>query len=284
MTVRPAIVAVSLIVLSWADAQKVIQEPQEDPVQAAIREFNRRDSKKPNEVSVVLDPTGDAPAPVKEKKKSEPATDKPADKPKEKPADPSAEEAVLVTGMAPEDSELLTEETAPEDAVSPEPAAEEPAPPPRKGLNVRVEKLQTGTGQIDPAEVKLLAPFPAKPLSTAPAGWRLETSESAPPLTREIELSAGGKITLKVHPHLLVPEADGTGVFNVREPGFNPALGYRQDSTVGAILSNSIRQLDSDSKTLGAAIDNLQQLLVSLPKPEPEPQPEAPSKPATSRK
>lgn len=288
MTARPAIAAVSLIALSWADAQKVIQEPQEDPVQAAIREFNRRDSKKPNEVSVVLEPNGEAPAPEKEMKKSEPASDKPADKsadkPTEKPADPSAEEALLVTGMAPEDSELLTEETAPEDAVSPEPAAEEPAPPSRKGLTVRVEKIQTGTGQIDPAKVKLLAPFPAKPLSTAPAGWRLETSESAPPFTREIELSPGRKITLEVRPHLLVPEADGTGVFNVREPGFNPALGYRQDSTVGAILSNSIRQLDSDSKTLGAAIDNLQQLLVSLPKPEPEPQPEAPSKPATSRK
>jgi hypothetical protein len=283
MTARPAIAAVCLIALSWADAQKVIQEPQEDPVQAAIREFNRRDSKKPNEVSVVLDDTGEPPAPAKEKKTSEPATDKPADKKApEKTADKPAEEAVLVTGLAPEGSELLAEESPPEEAVSPEPAAEEPAPPPRKGLNVRVEKIQTGTGKIDPDEVKLLAPFPAKPLSTAPAGWRLETSESAPPFTRETELSDGTKITLKVRPHLLIPEADGTGVFNVREPGFNPTLGYRQDSTVGAILSNSIRQLDADSKTLGAAIDNLQQLLVSLPKPEP--QPEAPAKPATSRK
>jgi hypothetical protein len=278
MNALPAFAAVSLLALPWAGAQNVIQEPQEDPIQAAIREFSQRDSKKPNEVSVVLDPTGDPPAPVKEMEQPGPATDKPAD------------DAVLVTGLAPQGTELLADGIPPDaDAVSPEPAAEEPAaeappPPPRKGLNVRVEKLQTGTGNIDPAKVKLLAPFPAKPLASAPAGWRLESSESAPPFTREIELSPGKKITLEVRPHLLVPEADGSGVFNVLEPGFDPSLGYRQDTTVGAILSNSIRQLDTDSKTLGAAIDNLQQLLVSLPKPEPEPQPEAPSKPATSRK
>jgi hypothetical protein len=280
MNALPAFAAVSLLTLPWVGAQNVIQEPQEDPVQAAIREFNQRDSKKPNEVSVVLDPVGEPPAPVKE-------TENPESKETEKQESASTnrpEEAVLVTGLPPEGTELLGDGMPPADTVSPEPAAEEPAPPPRKGLNVRVEKLQTGTGNIDPSKVKLLAPFPAKPLATAPAGWRLEYSESAPPFTREIELSPGKKITLEVRPHLLVPETDGTGSFNVLEPGFNPALGYRQDATVGAILSNSIRQLDTDSKTLGAAIDNLQQLLVSLPKPEPEPQPEPPTKPAPRRK
>jgi hypothetical protein len=280
MNALPALAAVSLLASTWVGAQNVIQEPQEDPVQAAIREFNQRDSKKPNEVSVVLDPIGEPPAPVKE-------TEKPESKETEKPESDNTnptDEAVLVTGLPPEGTEHLNEGMPPDDAVSAEPAPDEPAPSPRKGLNVRVEKLQTGTGSIDPSKVKLLAPFPAKPLSTPPAGWRLETSENVPPSTREIELSPGKKITLEVRPHLLVPEADGTGLFNVLEPGFNPSLGYRQDTTVGAILSNSIRQLDTDSKSLGAAIDNLQQLLVSLPKPEPEPQPEAPTKPATRRK
>jgi hypothetical protein len=144
---------------------------------------------------------------------------------------------------------------------------------------VRVEKLQTGTGNIDPSQVKLLAPFPAKPLAQAPAGWRLEASENAPPITREVELSPGNKITLTVRPHLLVPDVNGTSVFNVPEPGFDASLGYRQNATVGAILAHSVRQLEDDSKELGAAIDQLQQLLVSLPKPEPQPEPQPEPKP-----
>jgi hypothetical protein len=85
-----------------------------------------------------------------------------------------------------------------------------------------------------------------------------------------------------VRPHLLVPDANGADVFTIAEPGYESSLGYQQSATVGAILSNSIRQLDDDSKQLGIAIDRLQQLLISLPKPEPEPKPEA--APAPSRK
>jgi len=132
--------------------------------------------------------------------------------------------------------------------------------------------------------VKLSAPFPAKPLSQPPVGWRLDTSDSAPPFTREVEISPGSKITLTIRPHLLVPDADGAQVFTVSEPGYDNALGYQQTATVGAILSESIRQLDEESKQLGTAIDSLQQLLVSLPKPEPLPEPKPETKPAPIRK
>lgn len=170
----------------------------------------------------------------------------------------------------------------------PEPALLEPASPPtpQKGLSVRVEKLQTGTGPIDPSQVKILAPFHAKPLAQPPPGWLLVAAENAPPFTREIELSPGKQITLTVRPHLLIPQTDGSSTFTISEPGFQPALGYRQNTTVGATLSQSIRQLDEDSKAIGTAIDHLQQLLVSLPKSEPPPAPTtAPSPtpdPATS--
>jgi hypothetical protein len=263
MNARPAIAAVTLLTLSWSAAQNVAQEPPEDPVQEAIREFNRQDSGKTNEVTVVADPV------VSETiAKPEPAPGKSAEKP------------VLVTGRPPEGAELAKEED--QTPKVPEMVMEQPASQPQKGLAVHVEKLQTGTGPMDPSKVKLLAPFPAKLLSPAPAGWRLESSENAPPFTREVELSPGKKITLKVRPHLLVPEADGASVFNVSEPGFDNTLGYRQDATVGAVLSTSIRELDEDSKHLGAAIDNLQQLLVSLPKPEPVPAP--PPAPTPNRK
>ena len=225
-------------------AQNVQEEPKVDPVLAAIQEFNRRDQEKPNEVTVVLDPAGLPPA-----------------------------APVLVTGTPPENPAAV-----PDEVLSAE------APKPETGLAVHVEKLQVGKGTIDPAQVKLLAPFPAKPLAETPAGWKLDASGSAPPFTREVELSPGSKITLTIRPHLLVPEADGANVFTISEPGYDNALGYQQTATVGAILANSIGELDDSSRAMGTAIDQLQQLLISLPKPEPQPQPQPEDKPATPRK
>lgn len=245
-----------------AAGQNVRAEPEEDPVQAAIREFNLRDRSKPNEVTVVLDAPDEVP--------------------------PKA--AVLVTGTPPDEAELVNpEENEPaghedeppspaadepdkDSADTAEPAAEELAEPepsaPEKGLSVRVEKLQTGAGRIDPAQVKIAAPFPAKPISRPPAGWKVMDSEQAPELTREVELAPGSTITLTVRPHVLVPDDDGSTVFSVAEPGFDNSLGYAQDATVGAILSQSLLRMDEDSKRLGSVVDHLQQLLVSLPKPE----------------
>lgn len=246
MNARPAIAAITLFGSLFAGGQNVTQEPRPDPVLDAIQEFKQRDKEKPNEVSVVLDAVGKPPAPV----------DAAAPAPVEPPP------PVLVTGKPPEEIDPAVESA------------------PRDGLAVRVEKLHTGNGTIDPSRVKLLAPFPAKPLAQPPAGWRLDASDSAPPFTREVELAPGSKITLTIRPHLLVPEADGANVFAIPEPGYDSPLGYQQTATVGAILSNSIRRLDEDSKQLGAVIDSLQQLVISLPKPEPQPE----AKPATVRK
>ena len=93
---------------------------------------------------------------------------------------------------------------------------------------------------------------------------------SAPPFIRKVELAPGTLITLKIRPHLLVPDATA---FALSEPGFDPALSYNQTQTVSAILANSIQQLDADAKHLGSAIDLLQQLVSSLPHPAPKPQP-----------
>lgn len=184
------------------------------------------------------------------------------------PAAPPPASPVLVTGNPPE---------KPPEAA---PIPPEETPKPESGLAVHVEKLQVGKGTIDPAQVKLLAPFPAKPLAETPTGWKLDASGSAPPFTREVELAPGSKITLTIRPHLLIPDADGANVFTIAEPGYETALGYQQTATVGAILANSIRELDDGSRAIGTAIDSLQQLLISLPKPEPQPE----VKPATLRK
>ena len=267
MNARPAILASFLIGTLLANAQNVIEEPQPDSVLDAIHEFaknNKNTKDKPNEVTVVLDPVGVPPAAVKTESKPDPA---PAEAPKAVVASP-----VLVTGKPPEIAD-------PPPATANDAPAEEPLAKPESGLAVRVEKLQTGKGSVNPSQVKLLAPFPAKPLAQPPAGWKLDPSETAPPFTREVEIAPGSKITLTIHPHVLVPDADGASSFIIPEPGYDSALGYQQTATVGAILSNSLRQLDNDSKQLGDAIDSLQQLLISLPKPE---QPEPEVKPATT--
>lgn len=273
MNARPFLTAIAILGAPLAVAQNVSTgEPQVDPVLDAIQKFNELDKKeKANEVTVVLDAEGESVAPVPAAEEAKPEAVPEEIKP-----------PVLVTGKPPE----AEEQAAPAPAPVAEPAkaivATEEPPRAKDGLSVSVEKLQTGTGSIDPTQVKLLAPFPAKPLAAAPAGWHLDASDSAPPFTREVEISPGTKVTLTIRPHLLVPDADGANVFAIPEPGYDNALGYQQTATVGAILSNSIRQLDEDSKRLGNAIDNLQQLLVSLPKPAEEPQPEA--KPATHHK
>lgn len=251
-----------------AGAQNVKEEPRTDPVQDAIEAFANRD-KKPNEVVVVLEP---------------PAPQKPAE------AVPPAEPApIRVTGNAPHEAavEAVTPAaptTQPVTETQPPQSPARPAPE----LVVRVEKLQTGKGKIDPAQVTLRTPYPAKPLSSTPAGWRLDTSGNAPPFTREVEIAPGSKITLTISPHLLIPDANSENVFAISEPGYDNSLGYQQDATVGAILSNSVRQLDDDSKKLSTAIGSLEQLLISLPQPEPQPaEPAAPAPtptPATTRK
>ena len=264
MNFRPTLVASPMVTLSLALAGSILsaaptarKAPMTDAVRDAIHKFNTRDKSAPNEVTAVLDdveppaaiPVGDGP--------------KPAETPASGPAG-------VITKNPPDATEKATA------------APTQEFPVPETGLAVRVEKLQSGNGTVDPAQVKLTAPFPAKPLAAAPAGWHLDVSDNAPPFTREVEISAGTKITLTIRPHILVPDANGAEVFALSEPGYDHPLGSRQTATVGAVLATSIRQLDEDSKQLSNAIDNLQQLLISLPKPEPRPHLE--TKPATPRK
>ncbi len=232
-TLALAAFALTLASVPRVVSQNVSDGPQSDAVLDAIQEFQNRDKSAPNEVKVVLPPPDSALAhakkAVREVAKSNAKSDAKADA-----------EAVAET-------------------------ATEPSAPP-EDLAVRVEKFQAaGTGAIDPADVKLHAPFPAKPLAQPPAGWVLDANAEVPPFTREIEVSPGTRITLAIRPHVLVPEADGAAAFAVTEPGYDSALGYAQTDTVGAVLSDSLARLDEDSQRLDAAIGNLQQLLISLP-------------------
>jgi hypothetical protein len=163
---------------------------------------------------------------------------------------------VLVTGRPPEGAQIEEPEL-----VIPEP----------EGVTVQVEPGRSDSGKFDAASVKLLAPFPAKPRSQPPSGWRLEHPEDVPSITKEVELKNGTRIPLSIRPHLLVPDADGENVIGVQEPGYDPALGYAQIGTMSAVLATSVERMEDDSRKLGDALDRLGQLLSSLPTPEPPP-------------
>jgi hypothetical protein len=140
--------------------------------------------------------------------------------------------------------------------------------PEPEGVTVTVEPGSASGGAVDAASVKLLAPFPAKPLSAPPGGWRLEHPKEVPAFVREVPLSNGTKISLSIRPHLLVPDADGAHVVAVKEPGYEPALRYAQTGTMSAVLSGSLERLDEDSRKMSEAVERLGQLLASLPSPE----------------
>lgn len=170
---------------------------------------------------------------------------------------------------APEQESTATEPAPPEES--------EPAPPEPEGVSVSVEPGVDGAAKVDATAVKLLAPFPAKPLFQPPAGWRLEHPEEVPTFIRQVPLANGTRISLAIRPHLLVPDADGDQVLAVHEPGYDPALRYAQTGTTGAVLASSVERMEEDSRKMSDALDRLSQLLSSLPAtpapPAPQPSP-----------
>lgn len=164
------------------------------------------------------------------------------------PSDELVGDPVLVTGRPPADLE-----------PEPRPESEEP-----DGVTVEVV-AGSSSARIDASQVQLLAPFPAKPLSRPPGGWKLVQPKDVPTRSKSVELANGSRITLAIRPHLMIPEADGSSVLQITEPGFNPADQYAQKDTLGAILADSIMNLDEDAVRLNEAVDRLEQLLTTLP-------------------
>ena len=248
MITRCTTICLALIISTVVQAQNV-QPPENDPIQAAIDAFNQRTSKEAKEVTVVLPP----PEPSTSDKKD-------GSHKKAEAGDPSAaNKPLLVTGKPPADSSLIDAESGDID-----PMLEKDAKP-KTGLQVRIATIQGDSGKIDPTKIRLLAPFPPKPLNPAPSGWHYITSKTAPSFSRDVELSPGKKVTLTIRPHILVPDHVDATIFTVPEPGFKTALGFDQKATVSAILTDSISSLEEDSKELEHVIDQLEQLLVSLP-------------------
>jgi hypothetical protein len=174
-------------------------------------------------------------------------------------------EPVLVTGNPPSDAKVIHSDEnyrEPDELPAAEESPESTTEP--KGVRVEVEG-GTATSTFRAEEIRLLAPFPAKPLANPPSGWQLEHPKDAPPLSKKVKLANGSELVLSIRPHVLVPSSDGSNVFSLSEPGYDASEGYSQTKTVGSILADSIHQLDEQGDRLGTAARRLSELLDSLP-------------------
>jgi hypothetical protein len=173
--------------------------------------------------------------------------------------EPQTEDGDAAPAADEETSEEALEEGAPAEVEEP------PATPEPEGVTVNVEPGKDGAAKVDASAVKLLAPFAAKPLFQAPAGWRLEHPEDVPAFVEKVPLSNGTTISLSIRPHVLVPDANGQDVLAVTEPGYDPELRYAQTGTMSAVLATSVKRMEEDSLKMSAALERLGQLLGSLP-------------------
>lgn len=249
--------------ISAAHAQEENSEsiPDAEKIQQAVDEFNRSRKGEPNEVKIVLPPPSEGEAPraiaVAEEPEAEATDGKKPVLVSGKP--PETNPTEIEADKAPEPEKIRSEDSKPEEVVI------EPTPAP---ATVRVESIRSGSGKIDPENIEIKSSFPTKALTVPPSGWKLETTDKAPPFSRQVEIQPDTFVALEITPHLLSPIADGAEVFSVSEPGYHHEKGYQQDQSVANILESSITQLDEDALKMGHALSELHRLLASLPKPE----------------
>ncbi len=139
-----------------------------------------------------------------------------------------------------------------------------------EGIQIQVEKI-TGQSGAENAhhQVKIYSPWPAKPISPAPEGWKFSPAPAGlAPYRKKVVLGNGKGVPLTITPFVLVPVSDGLNVIRIVEPGYDPARGYNQQETVGTILQNSTAELEQNEKQAAVAIRRLQLLLSSLPHQE----------------
>lgn len=136
-----------------------------------------------------------------------------------------------------------------------------------EGIKITVENSTNSAGKVgDAGDIRVYSPFPAKPMSAAPEGWRYEPAPQAfQAHAQTVKLSSGATIDLSITPFVLVPSSDGSNVFTIREPGFEPEMNFSQQHTIGAMLQASTEEIEKHEKAVAKAMTRLQQLLSSLP-------------------
>jgi len=135
-------------------------------------------------------------------------------------------------------------------------------------IQIQIEKIAGKLGvESEPGTVKIDAPWPAKPISIPPSGWKFAPApKDVEPFRTQVTLSTGNEVELSITPYILVPLSDGITSIKISEPGYEAALQYGQENTLGIMLQNSTTEIEKHEKQAAATIQQLQQLLSSLPR------------------
>jgi len=136
------------------------------------------------------------------------------------------------------------------------------------GIQIQVEKSSGKSGaKQSKGAVKIDAPWPAKPISLPPAGWKFAPApKGTQPFRTQVKLVSGNTVDLSITPYVLVPITDGNTSIKISEPGYEAQLQYAQKNTLGVMLQNSTAEIENHEKHAADAIQRLQQLLSSLPR------------------
>ena len=164
-----------------------------------------------------------------------------------------------------------------QDELKPPPSSATPENPPEvqktadEGIQIQVEKTTATDGGKNPTGVvRIYSPWPAKPITPAPPGWKFSPAPSGlTPHRTTVTLGNGNTVDLSITPFVLVPVSDGLHAIRIAEPGYDPSLRFAQRDTVGTMLESSTSELEKKEQQAAAVISRLQQLLSSLPKQTP---------------
>jgi len=152
------------------------------------------------------------------------------------------------------------------EALDDEPSEEEEDEVVEKGIQVQIEKI-AGKPVNGDGSVKVDAPWPAKPISTPPTGWKFALAgKGVEPFLTKVTLSNGSDVELSITPYILEPLSDGLTSIKITEPGYQAGVGYDEENTLGIMLQNSTKEIENHEKQTAQAIERLQQLLSSLPR------------------
>ena len=123
------------------------------------------------------------------------------------------------------------------------------------------------------APVQVVERSNPKVIGVVPAGWKIVPLEEAKMESDLVEIRPGVTQTIQVSPYKLIPDQPRMAV---KDPGFDPALGNAQTSTIGAALTRYNEQADQLATRLQAAIKTLTGILpppAENPSPSPSPSP-----------
>jgi hypothetical protein len=117
------------------------------------------------------------------------------------------------------------------------------------------------------APVEVVERSNPKVIGVVPAGWKIVPLEEAKMESDLIEIRPGVTQTVQVSPYKLIPDQPRMAV---KDPGFDPALGNGQSSTIGAALTRYNEEAAQLATRLQAAIKTLNSI---LPPPDENPPP-----------